>query len=122
MTVRVVGLHLDLSGLWRRRQARAILHHLETQTEALPTILMGDTNEWTRTGGCLRDFTLHHQAADTGPSYHARRPVGSLDKIFVSPDLAVAEAGVHHSPKSRIASDHLPIWAQLKPVRRFRIF
>ena len=27
-TMRVVGMHLDLSGLWRRRQAQAILAHL----------------------------------------------------------------------------------------------
>ena len=111
--IRVVGLHLDLSGLWRRRQSGAILHHVATQSHHLPTVLMGDTNEWTR-GGCLRDFGTHHEIAPTGPSYHARKPVARLDRIFVSPELGVVEAGVHVTPTARIASDHLPVWADLE--------
>jgi len=112
--MRVIGLHLDLSGLWRRRQSAAILHHLAGQDERLPTIMMGDTNEWSRNNGCLHDFGAHHVAASTGPSYHSRMPVASLDRIFVSPELTVVEAGVHNSSKSRLASDHLPVWAKLK--------
>ena len=111
--VRIVGLHLDLSGLWRRRQSSAILHHVATRPRPLPTILMGDTNEWTR-GGCLRDFAAHHEVAPTGPSFHARKPVARLDRIFVSPELEVVGSGVHTTATSRIASDHLPIWADLK--------
>lgn len=112
--LRVVGLHLDLSGLWRRRQSAAILHHLAAQDERMPTVMMGDTNEWSRNNGCLRDFGAHHMTAPTGPSYHARMPVAALDRIFVSPELKVMDAGVHASPKSRLASDHLPVWAKLK--------
>lgn len=112
--LRVVGLHLDLSGLWRRRQSAAILHHLAAQHDRMPTVMMGDTNEWSRNNGCLRDFSAHHAPAPTGPSYHSRMPVAALDRIFVSPELTVVEAGVHASPKSRLASDHLPIWAKLK--------
>lgn len=112
--VRVVGMHLDLSGLWRRRQSAAILHHLAAQHDRMPSIMMGDTNEWRPSNGCLRDFGAHHVAAPTGPSYHARMPVGALDRIFVSPELSIVDAGVHASPKSRLASDHLPIWAKLK--------
>jgi endonuclease/exonuclease/phosphatase family metal-dependent hydrolase len=112
--LRVVGLHLDLSGLWRRRQSAAILHHLAAQHDRMPSVIMGDTNEWRPANGCLRDFGAHHVAAPTGPSYHARMPVGALDRIFVSPELSIVDAGVHASPKSRLASDHLPIWAKLK--------
>ncbi len=111
--LRVVGLHLDLSGLWRRRQSSAILHHLAAQDDRLPTVMMGDTNEWSRGSGCLRDFSAHHFVAPTGPSYHSRMPVAALDRIFVSPELTIMAAGVHASPKSRLASDHLPIWAKL---------
>lgn len=109
----VIGLHLDLSGLWRRRQSAAILHHVAAQARRLPTILMGDTNEWGRNRGCLHDFGTHHVAAATGPSYHARMPVAALDRIFVSPELNIVEAGVHSSALARIASDHLPVWADL---------
>ena len=114
--IRVVGMHLDLSGLMRRRQAEAILTHLDATARRLPTVMMGDLNEWTRHSGCLKDFAERFTIAATGPSFHARRPVGRLDRIMASADLAIADCGVHHSPASRTASDHLPIWAMVRPA------
>ena len=112
--LRVVGMHLDLSGLWRRRQAHAIMAHVDASVERRPTVMMGDLNEWSRHAGCLRDFARHHQFAATGPSFHARRPVGRLDRIMVSTDLKVVDCGVWHSATARKASDHLPIWAVIE--------
>ncbi|WP_343525317.1 endonuclease/exonuclease/phosphatase family protein [Sphingomonas sp.] len=111
--LRIVGMHLDLSGLWRRRQAATILSHLTACTHHHPTVMMGDLNEWTRAAGCLRDFARDFAFAETGPSFHARRPIGRLDRIMVSPELHIATCGVHASPTSRKASDHLPIWATI---------
>ena len=34
--LRVVGMHLDLSGLWRRKQARAIIGHVEDSPRSAP--------------------------------------------------------------------------------------
>jgi endonuclease/exonuclease/phosphatase family metal-dependent hydrolase len=115
LTLRVVGMHLDLSGLWRRRQAAAVMAHVDGAAESMPTVLMGDLNEWTAAAGCLKDFARAYSLAATGPSFHARRPVGRLDRIMVSAGLAVADCGVHASPTARKASDHLPIWAMLEP-------
>ena len=109
--VRVIGMHLDLSGLMRRRQADAILAHIDASTQQLPTVMMGDLNEWTRHSGCLKDFGKRFRIAATGPSFHARRPVGRLDRIMASPDLTITDCGVHITHASRAASDHLPIWA-----------
>jgi endonuclease/exonuclease/phosphatase family metal-dependent hydrolase len=114
MPLRVVGMHLDLSGLWRRRQAHAIMAHVDASSERRPTVMMGDLNEWSRHAGCLRDFARHHHFAATGPSFHARKPIGRLDRIMVSPDLKVVDCGVWHSPAARKASDHLPIWAVIE--------
>lgn len=111
--LRVVGMHLDLSGLWRRRQAGAILSHLGSCLHRHPTVMMGDLNEWTRGAGCLRDFARDFTFAETGPSFHARRPIGRLDRIMVSPELRITACGVHASATSRKASDHLPIWAMI---------
>lgn len=111
--LRVVGMHLDLSGLWRRRQAHAILTHLAT-LPPMPTVLMGDLNEWSTERGCLRDFGQHFAFAPTGKSYHAKRPMARLDRIMVSPDLAIVESGTHHSLAARTASDHLPVWAEVR--------
>jgi endonuclease/exonuclease/phosphatase family metal-dependent hydrolase len=113
--LRIVGMHLDLSGLWRRRQAHAILQHLERREARMPTVLMGDLNEWSAAGGCLRDFGHHHRFADCGRSFHARRPVAQLDRIMVSDGVEILESGAHHSATARKASDHLPIWARIKP-------
>ncbi|HEX2802836.1 MAG TPA: endonuclease/exonuclease/phosphatase family protein [Sphingomicrobium sp.] len=110
---RVVGMHLDLSGLWRRRQMRAIFDAVADRPQKMPTILMGDTNEWRIAGGCLKELPPEFRMAPTGPSFHSRHPLASLDRIIVDGDLRIDAAGVHMSPAARRASDHLPIWARL---------
>lgn len=114
--VRVVGMHLDLSGLWRRRQANAILSHLAEREGDPSTVLMGDLNEWSLRGGCLRDFGANHHFAPCGRSFHARRPIAMLDRIMVTRDLEIVASGAHGSAIARRASDHLPIWAELRPT------
>jgi endonuclease/exonuclease/phosphatase family metal-dependent hydrolase len=106
-------MHLDLSGLWRRRQMRAILDAISRRPHKMPTVLMGDTNEWRTEAGCLRDLNGQFQIAPTGPSFHARHPVATLDRIIVAKELNIEAAGVHMSATARKASDHLPIWARL---------
>jgi len=113
LAVRVVGMHLDLSGLWRRRQVKAILEAIAERPQEMPTILMGDTNEWRTLAGCLKDIGPDFHIAPTGPSFHARRPVAALDRIIVHRDLNIEAAGVHMSHMARRASDHLPIWARV---------
>ena len=111
--IRVVGMHLDLSGLWRRRQLRAILETIAARPQKMPTVLMGDTNEWRDAAGCLKDLRGSYCVAPTGPSFHARHPVAALDRIIVDRGLSVTEAGVHVSRAAKVASDHLPIWAKI---------
>ncbi|HEU5482827.1 MAG TPA: endonuclease/exonuclease/phosphatase family protein [Sphingomicrobium sp.] len=111
--LRVIGMHLDLSGLWRKRQLRAILEAIADRPQKMPTILMGDTNEWRVAGGCLKDLPPGFRVAPTGPSFHSRHPVAALDRIIVDSGLRIDAAGVHMSIAARRASDHLPIWARL---------
>ncbi|MGH6659489.1 MAG: endonuclease/exonuclease/phosphatase family protein, partial [Sphingomicrobium sp.] len=82
LPIRVVGMHLDISGLWRRRQIRFILDAIAERPQKMPTILMGDTNEWRTVAGCLKDLGPDFQVAPTGPSFHARRPIAALDRII----------------------------------------
>ena len=112
--LRVVGMHLDLSGLWRRRQAHAILTHLAASERAMPTVMMGDLNDWSAQSGCLRDFGKDFSFAPTGRSFHARRPIARLDRIMVSSDLEIGACGVNDSAAARTASDHLPVWAEVR--------
>jgi len=111
--IRVIGMHLDLSGLWRRRQMRSILEAISKRPHKMPTVLMGDTNEWRTVAGCLNDLHPEFHLAPTGPSFHARHPVAQLDRIIVHKDLNIEAAGVHMSAVARRASDHLPIWARV---------
>lgn len=115
--IRVVGMHLDLSGLRRRHQLRAILAHLDRCAGHCPTVLMGDCNEWgvglRPRGGALSELHAPWRILPTGRSFPSRRPVAPLDRIIVSPEWQVATCGVHHSALAARGSDHLPVWAQL---------
>ncbi|WP_066551920.1 endonuclease/exonuclease/phosphatase family protein [Croceicoccus bisphenolivorans] len=109
--IRAVGMHLDLSGFRRRHQAEAVLNHIDGCSENCPTVVMGDTNEWSSTGGMLRIFRDHWQSLDCGPSFPTRRPIARLDRIFASREWKPVASGVHHSVLASRASDHLPVWA-----------
>jgi endonuclease/exonuclease/phosphatase family metal-dependent hydrolase len=111
--VRVVGMHLGLTRKWRTLQTQAIVSELKTLEARLPAILMGDLNEPGLKSDVLRAFEHGHHIAACGPSFHASMPMVALDRIIVTEDIAIAEAGVHRSPLAREASDHLPIWARL---------
>jgi endonuclease/exonuclease/phosphatase family metal-dependent hydrolase len=111
--IRVVGMHLGLLGLWRKRQAQAVLDQIEALEQPLPTVIMGDLNEWSVNGGCLRHFARDHHVGAPGPSYPSHRPVFGFDRIIASAEISIAAAGVHRTAMSRVASDHLPVWANL---------
>ncbi|MFO1241036.1 MAG: endonuclease/exonuclease/phosphatase family protein [Sphingomonadaceae bacterium] len=111
--LRIVGMHLDLSGLWRKRQVRAILDAVLQRPEKMPTILMGDLNEWARHRGCLVEFLHDYRIVFTGPSFHSQRPVARLDRIMVGQDLRILRSGTHNTAQAKRASDHLPVWAEL---------
>lgn len=110
---RAVGMHLDLSGLRRRHQVQTVLRHIGECEGDCPTVLMGDLNEWSPRGGCLRDFDGGWQILAPGRSFPTRQPVAQLDRIVASPDWSCEDHGVHHSALSARGSDHLPVWARL---------
>jgi len=109
----VFGMHLDLSGLWRRRQAAAIVKLAQQKEQDVPVVLMGDLNEWSAAGGCLKDFCRAFEMIDCGRSFHSRSPIATLDRIMHSAGIQSFAAGVHDSPAARKASDHLPVWANI---------
>ena len=112
--LRVLGMHLDLSGLRRRDQIRAILRHCNHDGGEVPTVLMGDFNQWGRTSGVLREFTGGWNTLAIGNSFPSRRPIAPLDRIVHSPEWTCEGAAVHHSALAVAASDHLPVRARLR--------
>jgi endonuclease/exonuclease/phosphatase family metal-dependent hydrolase len=112
--VRALGMHLDLSGLRRREQVRAILRHVDGCVHGCPAVLLGDFNQW-GVGGAMREFEQGGwQTLAPGRSFPSRQPVAQLDRIVVSSEWRVVGTGVHHSALAAIASDHLPVWAKLE--------
>lgn len=111
--LRLVGVHLDLTGLWRARQTRAIIAAVARAPGNPPELLMGDFNEWRSGGGALAELARHWRELALGPSFPARLPLGRLDRVFAHHALKVAHAAVHATPLARTASDHLPVWVRL---------
>lgn len=114
----VVGTHLDLSGLRRRDQIRALLTYFERKDRKLPCVLLGDFNQWGRETGAMREFKAPWQALAPGPSFPSRRPLARLDRIVASGEWHVLETGVHHSAMASRASDHLPVWCTAKMINK----
>lgn len=109
---RVVATHLGLARRHRRQQLARITAALAEEAEALPTVILGDMNEWSASRGLEpldADFAVHAP----GRSFHAARPVAALDRIATSRGISLTDAGVAETPESRVASDHLPVWADI---------
>ena len=111
--VRIIGTHLDLSGLRRRDQIRSLLKFVSACDRGLPTVIMGDFNQWGRATGAMREFSDRWTIVTPGRSYPSRQPVAALDRIVATHHWTCAEAGVHHTSLSSVASDHLPVTATL---------
>lgn len=112
--LRVVGVHLDLSGLRRRDQIRAVVKHVEACDEGAPTVLMGDFNQWGAGTGAMRELAQGWHSLVPGRSFPAHNPVAQLDRIIACTRWKVVAHGVHHSALAAKASDHLPVWARLE--------
>jgi endonuclease/exonuclease/phosphatase family metal-dependent hydrolase len=109
--LRVVGVHLGLVRRSRQLQLRTILRALEGRAP-MATVILGDFNEWSARRGLepLAGAFLPHAP---GRSFHAARPIAALDRIALDPRIVLSDAGVVDTALSRIASDHLPIWADV---------
>ena len=112
--IRVVGTHLDLSGIRRRDQIKTILDHVEACGEACPTVVMGDFNQWGGRSGAMREFAHKWQVFAPGRSFPSRQPLARFDRIVATRDWQCSALGVHHSALAAQASDHLPVFASLR--------
>ena len=112
--LRAVGVHLDLSGLRRRDQIRAVLQHIADCGDDCPTVVLGDFNQWGLGTGAMRELAADWQPLAPGRSFPANNPVAQLDRIVVCRRWQVVAQGVHHSALAATASDHLPVWATLE--------
>lgn len=107
--VNLSAVHL---GLWfseRRRQARQLAQIADSDHRV--SIMLGDFNDWPWRGPVRRALAdtlparTHHR---TWPSF---RPMLLLDRIYCRPREAMITSWV--DPAGRMASDHLPVFADI---------
>ena len=52
--IRVAAMHLSLLGHFRKKQISSLMHQLHENLDYLPTVLIGDLNEWRDTARSLK--------------------------------------------------------------------
>jgi endonuclease/exonuclease/phosphatase family metal-dependent hydrolase len=122
-SVHVFDLHLGLSGGERRRQAAMLFSAdlLRDAALAAPLVLCGDFNMWSPLPGPIFRLlrTALYDAAVVARSrratYPSALPLLRLDRAFVDASMEVKACGVVNDPRTRAASDHLPLWVDLLP-------
>jgi endonuclease/exonuclease/phosphatase family metal-dependent hydrolase len=110
----LVHWHLGLAERERHWQAAHLLDHpLFREADGLPTLVVGDFNDWRNTlaHGPFHRHGFHQVTAprERFRSFPARFAVLSLDKAFARGPVEVRHARIIHSPLARVASDHLPL-------------
>jgi len=112
--VRVIVTHLGLSREERRYQIGQLVECVVEERPPQFMVLLGDINEWFPLSWRLREI---HRALGRAPalrSFPSRRPFLSLDRIWVKPRAAMKAIRVHSTRLSRVASDHLPVVAEVR--------
>ncbi|WP_439498272.1 endonuclease/exonuclease/phosphatase family protein [Bosea sp. (in: a-proteobacteria)] len=119
--IQVVNTHFGLGRWERRAQAAALLSedwlgHPDCRARC---IFAGDLNSLPG-GGVYRRFAAHMRDAQAraarrpAPTFPSWRPLLRIDHVFVSADIGIRQAGVWRSQEARVASDHLPLVAELE--------
>lgn len=109
--LRIFGMHLGLLAYYRRQQ---LLHLTEKAGEMtdMASVWAGDFNEWSKLpvlDQCAPDMKF----LPSKPSFPAPRPMGSLDRFALNDRLRAVSYGVFAQSPASMASDHLPIWADI---------
>lgn len=110
--VRVIATHLGLHPTERRHQVQQLLEIFEHERQ-LPTVFMGDLNEWFLYGRPLRWLHKHFEPTPALASFPCWLPLLALDRIWMKPRSMLRAMKVHRSACARRASDHLPLVARI---------
>jgi endonuclease/exonuclease/phosphatase family metal-dependent hydrolase len=111
--LRVIATHLGLRRSERRFQWRRLMVALAEGSMEMPTIVLGDMNEWYRGARTLQEA---HDAFGEPPApagFPSFAPLLALTRIWVRPRAALESIVVHRTELTRKASDHLPLKATL---------
>lgn len=108
--MRVVATHLGLSLHERRSQAIALLKALGTIR--IPTVALGDFNDWIWPGSVGNRLKRALPVYTNHRTFPARWPTFRLDRIYVAPRTAMMTSRTDSSACG--ISDHLPVIAEIR--------
>jgi endonuclease/exonuclease/phosphatase family metal-dependent hydrolase len=109
---RILTTHLDLNSGRRLRQFATLLDEI-LPAHATPTVVIGDFNEWWPFNRGLALLRSHAMLPESPPTFPSRWPFLALDRMALSACRLRGALRRHVTPLSRIASDHLPIFADV---------
>jgi endonuclease/exonuclease/phosphatase family metal-dependent hydrolase len=115
----VYNVHLGTSLLERRYQATHLARILDTPEIGEPKIMLGDFNEWLR-GPATRVLMERLDSLDLRSHLRRRRtypgllPFLHLDHIYYRGTVEVVRVELPRTRAALIASDHLPLVAELR--------
>ncbi len=120
----LVNWHLGLAEGERRWQVKHLLEHRLFQEAAhLPTVILGDTNDWRNQLETVvfrsQEFRQATHPASRFRSFPAYLAMGSLDKLFYRGEILIRQIRVVRTPLTKDASDHLPLIADLHLKTKF---
>lgn len=111
--LRVVATHLGLSRSERRTQWNRLLVEIGQAPADLPTVLLGDMNEWYRHAATLKEVHRVFGEPPAPAAFPSFAPCFALTRIWVRPRAALISMQTHRSKLARQASDHLPVRAEI---------
>jgi endonuclease/exonuclease/phosphatase family metal-dependent hydrolase len=111
-SVQVVATHLGLRTAEKRYQVEQILDLFDPGRMDV-SVLLGDLNLWYPAGPTLRRLNRAFEPMPAPATFPSQHPLLSLDRLWVLPRSKLTALAVHKSPVSRVASDHLPVVAEL---------
>jgi len=110
--LQVIATHLGLRPGERRHQVERLIPLLAASRADIK-ILLGDLNEWFLWGRPLRRLHRVFGRTPAPATFPAPWPWIALDRMWVQPLSAMSCLKAHNSAAAKLASDHLPLVAEL---------
>ncbi|WP_448989626.1 endonuclease/exonuclease/phosphatase family protein [Luteitalea sp.] len=122
-SLHVFNVHLGTAVFERRKQAPRLAEFVADRHVPGPKVLLGDFNEWVKG---LTSKTLGEMLEGVDLSHHLRRrktypgvlPMFHLDHIYTAGGLEVQKVTLPRNKLTLVASDHLPLVADVKMPER----
>lgn len=108
--LRVIATHLGLSFRERHNQALALMKMLGTLR--VPTVALGDFNDWMWAGSVRRKLERALPGYTRYRTFPSSWPLFHLDRVYLWPREALVASHTDH--EARAISDHLPVISDIR--------